>query len=233
MSDTDGFIDEVNEEVRRDRFYHMLRRYGWIAGVAIAVIVGGASYSEYRKAQSRAQAEALGDAMLSSLALNDEGDRVAALAQIDAGTPETMAVRDLLKAGQQVAAEDTAGAIETLKGLAINGEVPLIYRQVAQFKSVTLQTDITPAADRRLALDAMTQPGHPLRLLALEQVALIDLAEGATDAAVEGYQSILSDAQVTAGLQQRALQAIVALGGTPELGRAGGPQLGQAASVDE
>ncbi len=64
MSDTDSFIDEVNEEVRRDRFYGLLRRYGWIAVVAVVAIVGGAAWNEYSKAQERAQAEALGDAML-------------------------------------------------------------------------------------------------------------------------------------------------------------------------
>jgi hypothetical protein len=31
MSDTDSFIDEVTEEVRRDRMFFMLKRYGWIA----------------------------------------------------------------------------------------------------------------------------------------------------------------------------------------------------------
>ena len=40
MSDTDSFIDEVNEEVRRDRFYGLLRRYGWIAVVAVVGVVG-------------------------------------------------------------------------------------------------------------------------------------------------------------------------------------------------
>ena len=225
MSDTDSFIDEVNEEVRRDRLYHLLRRYGWIAGLVIALIVGGAAYSEYRKAQNRAQAQALGDAMLSSLALEDEGNRVAALAEIEAGTPQAAAIRDLLKAGQQVSAEDTGGAIETLNALAINGDVPLVYRQVAQVKSLVLQGDSTPVADRRLALDSMSQPGHPMRLLAIEQLALIDVAEGDEAKAIERYQSILSDALVSAGLQQRALQVIVALGGTPDLG--------ESAAVDE
>ena len=225
MSDTDSFIDEVNEEVRRDRLYHLLRRYGWIAGLVIALIVGGAAYSEYRKAQNRAQAQALGDAMLSSLALEDEGNRVAALAEIEASTPQAAAIRDLLKAGQQVSAEDTGGAIETLNALAINGDVPLVYRQVAQFKSLVLQGDSTPVADRRLALDSMSQPGHPMRLLAIEQLALIDVAEGDEAKAIERYQSILSDALVSAGLQQRALQVIVALGGTPDLG--------ESAAVDE
>ena len=44
MSDTDSFIDEVNEEVRRDRFYFMLKRYGWIAVLAVILLVGGAAW---------------------------------------------------------------------------------------------------------------------------------------------------------------------------------------------
>ena len=35
MSDTDSFIDEVTEEVRKDRLYGYLRRYGWIAVLVI------------------------------------------------------------------------------------------------------------------------------------------------------------------------------------------------------
>ena len=52
MSDTDSFIDEVNEEVRRDRFYFMLKRYGWIAVLAVILLVGGAAWNEYQKAQA-------------------------------------------------------------------------------------------------------------------------------------------------------------------------------------
>lgn len=233
MSDTDGFIDEVNEEVRRDRLYGLMRRYGWIPVLAIVLIVGGAAFSEYRKAQTRGQAEALGDAMLTGLALEDEGDRVAALAKIETGTPKATAVLALLKAAQQVQAEDTAGAIETLNTVASNGEVPQIYRQVAQFKSLTLQGDTTPVEERRLSLDVLSQPGNPLRLLAVEQLALIDMDEGDTARAIERYQSILSDALVSADLQQRAVQVIVALGGEPEQGESLVPQLGQPAQVDE
>ena len=45
MSDTDSFIEEVTEEVRRDRLYGLLRRYGWIAALVIILIGGGASWS--------------------------------------------------------------------------------------------------------------------------------------------------------------------------------------------
>jgi hypothetical protein len=217
MSDTDSFIDEVNEEVRRDRLYGYLRRYGWIAVLAIVLIVGGAAWSEYRKAQARAQAEALGDAMLAALA-NDEGvARADALAAIDAPDQASGAVVRLLTAAQQVEAGRTDAAIATLDAIAIDGAVPSIYRQVAQFKSLALQGDDTPAEDRLLAFEAMAQPGNPMRLLAQEQIALIEIAQGKPAEAIARYQAILSDAEISSDLQQRALQVIVALGGEPEL----------------
>ncbi len=35
MSNNDSFIDEVNEEVRRDKLYALFRKYGWIGVVAV------------------------------------------------------------------------------------------------------------------------------------------------------------------------------------------------------
>ncbi|MGJ8615722.1 MAG: tetratricopeptide repeat protein [Sulfitobacter sp.] len=217
MSDTDSFIEEVNDEVRRDRLYGYLRRYGWIAILVVVLIVGGAAWSEYRKAQQRAQAEGLGDAMLAALAANDSAERVTALASIEPGAPSSAAILQLMTAAEQADAGDTAAAVDTLNALSLDGDVPAIYRQIAQFKSITLQGDTTPAADRRQALEAMAQPGNLLRLLATEQLALIDISEGDAEAAIAKYQMIISDAETTSDLQQRARQVIVALGGAPEL----------------
>lgn len=217
MSNTDSFVEEVNEEVRRDRLYGLLRRYGWIAVLVILGIVGGAAFSEYRKAQSRAAAEGLGDAMLSALAVDESTGRAAALAGIDPSTPTSAAVLRLMTAAEQANAGDDAAAIGTLDALAIDGDVPQIYRQLAQFKSITLQGTDTPLEERRQALEAMAQPGNGLRLLAGEQLALIDIETGDPQAAIDRYQAIIEDAEVSSDLQQRALQVIVALGGEPEL----------------
>ena len=62
----------------------------------------------------------------------------------------------------------------------------------------------------------MAAPGAPLRLLAQEQLALIDIAEGEVDAALERLQALRQDAEVSVDLQQRAAQLIVALGAEPE-----------------
>ena len=217
MSDTDSFIEEVNEEVRRDRLYLMLRRYGWIAALVILLIVGGAAFSEYRKAQARAEAETLGDAMLSAMSLADSAERAEALGAIAPGTPASVAVLRLLTASAQIEADDPASATATLDALAVDGGVPAIYREIAQFKALTLQGAAMSIEDRRQALEAMAQPGRALRLLAEEQMALIDIENGDATAAIARYQSVLADAETTSELQQRALQVIVALGGEPEL----------------
>ncbi len=217
MSNTDSFVEEVNEEVRRDRLYGLLRRYGWIAVLAIFVIVGGAAFSEYRKAQATAKAEALGDAMLAALTLNESAQRAEALSAIEPQTPASGAVLRLMTAAEQAEAGDVPTAVQTLDQLAVDGSVPQIYRQLAGFKAVTLQGTSAPVADRRQAFEAMAQPGNPLRLLASEQLALIDIETGEAQAAMDRYQAIINDAEVTSDLQQRALQVIVALGGEPDL----------------
>ena len=217
MSNSDGFIEEVTEELRRDQMMAKLKRYGWIAVLAVLLIVGGAAFSEYRKAQTRAQAEGLGDAILTALENEDAAARVAGLQSIEAADPQASAVLALLTASEQLTADDLAGAVANLDAVAVNGDVPLIYRQIAQFKSLTLQTDTMPAADRRQGFEALGAAGGNLSLLAQEQLALIAIQEGDIDGAIATYQAVLNDAGVTPDLQQRALQVIVALGGELDL----------------
>ncbi|WP_415920186.1 hypothetical protein [Tateyamaria sp. SN6-1] len=214
MSNTDSFIDEVNEEVRRDRLYGLLRRYGWIAVLAILVIVGGAAFNEYRKAQEEARAQALGDAMLAALSEDNATSRAGALAGIDAETPEGTAVLSLLQAGAFADAGDTDGAIAALTAVQNAADAPLIYRQIATFRALLLQSDTLDVEARRAGFQSLAVPGVPFRLLAEEQLALIEIETGNTDAAIDMLRPMLDDAEASAGLQRRALQAIVALGGT-------------------
>ncbi|WP_299414900.1 hypothetical protein [uncultured Sulfitobacter sp.] len=217
MSNSDGFIEEVTEELRRDQMLAKLRKYGWIAVLAVLLLVGGAAFSEYRKAQARAQAEGLGDAMLGALESDDPAARVAALEAIEAPSTQTASVLALLTASEQLAADDLEGAVANLDAVAVNGDIPQVYRQIAQFKSLTLQAETLDANARKQGFEALGAAGGSLRLMAQEQLALIAIQEGDVPAAIGIYQGVLDDAQVTPDLQQRALQVIVALGGEPDL----------------
>lgn len=216
MSDTDSFIDEVTDEVRRDHLFGLFKRYGWIAVLVVIVIVGGASYNEYRKASERSAAELLGDDIIAALGQNDAAGRATELAQIEATSPGGAAVLQFMVSAAQSNSDQIEAAVAGLNEVARNGELPEIYRQIAAFKALTLQAETLPAADRRLQFEALAQPGAPLRLLAEEQLALIDISEGLTEPAIERLQAILQDAEASSDLQQRAAQVIVALGGEPK-----------------
>ena len=214
MSDTDSFIDEVTEEVRRDRMFLMMKRYGWIGAVVVVAIVAGAAYREYDRAQTSAAAESLGDAVIAALAENETDKRAEALATIDAETPGGDAILKMLQAGALANSDQGDAAVTLLAEISTNADLPLIYRHIATFKALGLQYDSLSAQDRRIQYETLAQPGAPLRLLAQEQLALIDIADGDAEAAIARLQAILEDVEVTADLQDRARQVIVALGGT-------------------
>lgn len=216
MSDTDSFIEEVTEEVRRDRLFALMKRYGWIFVLGVLVLVGGAAFNEFRKAQSRSAAESTGDAMIAALRLNDPIERAVALAEVDPENPGAQAVASLLEASEQVASGEFDAAVAALKQVENNAELPLVYRQVAAFKILTIEGDSLPLDERQRGYQALIAPGSALRLMAEEQLALVEIESGETDAAITRLRSIAGDAEATSGLRQRASQLIVALGGKPE-----------------
>ncbi|MGR3500085.1 MAG: hypothetical protein ACU0E9_14490 [Limimaricola soesokkakensis] len=214
MSNPDSFIDEVSEEVRRDRLFHLLRRYGWIGLAVVVLIVGGAAVYEWRQSQIAAEAQARGDALLAALAEPEAAARAEALAPITAQSDDAV-VPQLALAAEQQAAGDAEAAVATLDALAGNGEVAEIYRDLAALKSVLIDAGRSPE-DKLLALEALSAPGAPFRMLALEQIALIRLAQGEQDAAVDQLRAIMEDAETTPDLRDRAASLMVALGVPPE-----------------
>lgn len=209
VSESDSFINEVSEEVRREKLYGYLRRYGWIGVACVLLLVGGAAWNEYRSAQARNAAQATGDALLAALEQNDPAARALAIADVPA-QEAAVAVTLLLQAATQQEVGDVVGAAETLNALAINQDVPEMYRDIAAFKAAILPAD--DVAARLLALEALAQPGQPFRLLALEQIAYITLEGGNADGAIAVLRQIEEDAAVTRGLRERVQALMVALG---------------------
>ena len=152
--DTDSFIDEVTEEVRRDRLYLLMRRYGWIGLAVILVIVGGAAWREYASARDRAEAESWGDAVL---AAQRSDDPVAALAALDpVGNADRGALGDLLTAGAALDAQDAATAGTHLESAATEAQDRAL-RDLARLKAVLAMGEtMDPAARDANELAART-----------------------------------------------------------------------------
>jgi hypothetical protein len=216
LSNSDSFIDEVTEEVRRDRLFAAFRRYGWIAVVVVLVIVGGAAWNEWRKAEAAGRAQALGDRALAALDADDPRVRATALSEI-AATGDAAALVALMAAASEHEAGDPAAATARLAALATDASLSPLYRQLATLKRLMLAgADGVPPAERIADLTPLTAPGAPFRQLAEEQIALAEAEAGDAAAAVARLRALMQEDGVSPGLRARAGQTIVALGGDPE-----------------
>ncbi|MEO0780893.1 MAG: hypothetical protein AAFZ46_03960 [Pseudomonadota bacterium] len=212
MSDTDSFIEEVTEEVRREKLFKMVKRYGWIAVLLVVLLVGGATWNELRKASEREAAQNFGDAIIAALSPEDRLERADALTALEAPTPGADAMLKLLTAAE-LGADNPSEAAEKLLTLSDRADIPLVYRQVATLKAMMIPDAGLDPADRRQRLEDLAQASGLLRLLAQEQIAMLEIEQGDTEAALTRLLDLYADAEASQGLRERASGVIVALGG--------------------
>ena len=217
MSDTDSFLQEVSEELRRDRLYRNIRKYGWIAIVLVFIIVGAATYREYMKSQAKTEAELFGTSIIDALNETDSADRISKLQEIIAPGHNSKAIVAMLLSAEAIGNESTALEMNGLKDVAESLSIDAHYRDLLNFKILLGSAEIMNVEERVKAYDTLSEPGNPYRLLAEEQMALIELELGNTDNAVKKISQILLDAELTSGLRNRATQMLIALGKDPEL----------------
>jgi hypothetical protein len=211
VSNNDSFIDEVTDEVRRDKLFAAFRKYGWIGGLVIAGIVGGTAWNQWQQARATARAQAFGDAVLDALDLGAPEERIAALADVPATGAQAALLGLMLSTDPEA---DRAGALAALDKVAADPALAPLYRDLAVLRRVMVAGAESPVADRRAALDGIAIAGRPYRVLAQEQLALLAIEEGQTETAITLLTALLSDQEATEGLRARVSQVIVALGGT-------------------
>ena len=212
MSETDSFIDEVSEEVRRDQLYGVFKKYAWIAGGLVVLIVGAAAFNEWNKSNTRSTNQAAGDSILAALE-NDSGEeRINALSALefeDAGKQALVKLQEAALLVEEGRRDEAQAVYEVVAGLE---EASPVYRDLAKLKLLVM----APDADGASALiDELAEPGRAFRLLAIEQRALASIRAGDQDAAIADFSAILLDNQATADIRERAQRMIVVLGGEP------------------
>lgn len=218
----DSFIDEVTEDLRRDRLFGLFRRYGWIAILVILGIVGGAAWREYARNQDEAKAQSWGDAILTA---REAEDRVAALSAVDPqGSASRKLLSEMLAAGAEAEAGLTQQAAERLKAAATGVEGDPVLHDLAMLKAVMAAGPAMDAAERDRVLAELSKPGAPFELLALEQKAVALIGAGRKEDAVMLIGQIQQKDGLSEPLRRRLSEMMITLGAEPDRAEGPGPQ---------
>lgn len=218
----DSFIDEVTDDLRRDRLFRAFRRFGWIVILAILLLVGFAVWREYSRDRDEKAAQAWGDAVL---AAQKAPDQVAALSGIDATASTGRAVlTEMLAAGAEADAGAAQKAADRLEAAAATVASDPILHDLALLKAVMLAGPGMDASKRDSILSQLSKPGAPYELLALEQKAIALVGAGRPDDAAVLIRQIQQKDGLSEPLRRRLGEMMITLGAAPEPEQGPGPQ---------
>ena len=211
MSETDSFIAEVTEDVRRDRLFGLFRRFGWIPAALIVIIVSGTAYNEWSKSKADKLAQVRGDALLAAMDTVDEVARASALNEIASQGSENIVAQMLAAGGKD------ENSINFLNAVIINTDQPEYIRDLAKLK-LTMIPGAQAKEQKLKTLDILSQPGGIYRNAAVEILVAFELELGNPNKAIEFLKSHIQDAEASRAQVQRMAELLVALGSEPESG---------------
>ena len=211
MSETDSFIAEVTEDVRRDRLFGLFRRFGWIPAALIVIIVSGTAYNEWSKSKADKLAQVRGDALLAAMDTVDEVARASALNEIASQGSENIVAQMLAAGGKD------ENSINFLNAVIINTDQPEYIRDLAKLK-LTMVPGAQTKEQKLKTLDILSQPGGIYRNAAVEILVAFELELGNPNKAIEFLKSHIQDAEASRAQVQRMAELLVALGSEPESG---------------
>ncbi len=209
MSETDSFIAEVTEDVRRDRLFGLFRRFGWIPAALIVIIVSGTAYNEWSKSKADKLAQVRGDALLAAMDTVDEVARASALNEIASQGSENIVAQMLAAGGKD------ENSINFLNAVIINTDLPEYIRDLAKLK-LTMIPGAQTKEQKLKTLDILSQPGGIYRNAAVEILVAFELELGNPNKAIEFLKSHIQDAGASRAQVQRMAELLVALGSEPE-----------------
>ena len=74
MANPESFLEEVAEEVRRDRLFRVFKRYGWLLAMIIILILSGSIAYEWRKNSKIANSQMNGDLLFLAVSESQKGN---------------------------------------------------------------------------------------------------------------------------------------------------------------
>lgn len=215
MSD---IFQEVEEDVRRERYEQIWKKYGnyimIAAALLVAAVAGYQAWQRYDLTQRQKISDRYREASQSAQTGNlpkAETD-FAALAKDAPSGYATLAKFHL--AGAYLAQGKRDAAVALLRELTASSDS--IVSSTARLRLAWTEADASPKADIVNLLQPLTAMDNPWRFAAAEVLAYADLKNGARSQALAEYQKLAQESEAPASLRQRASGIAEYLGANPD-----------------
>ncbi len=209
------FINEVEEELRKDDYNRLLKKYGPAIGVVLFLIVAGTGYIEYRKYADDKKAQAVSSIYTAADKKLDDGrpdEAVAAFVDLGATGPDGYAGLSLMRAAAiRKEQGDIIGAVKFFDQAAEKFSAAR-HKQLAQLKAAYLLADQGAYADVISRVGPLTETEAPYEFLARELLGYAYFESGDKPSAREQFAYLTSIPGVPASVKQRAEQSMALMG---------------------
>jgi hypothetical protein len=210
VSDTDSFIEEVSEEVRRDRLFKIFKKYAWVAVLVVVLLVGGAAFNEYNKLSNQKRAASLGDELYKIIQL-DVNDQMPELESVNPKLQNGKAIVNFMQVNSLLKAGKVSEAIKILDDISSNSGYDNTYREMADFKSIILSS--SDVSEKLLRLESYSEPGSAFRTIALEEISLIQIKLGDFEKAIDTLTITLQEPGLSQNQAKRISELLRTLDG--------------------
>ena len=215
-NESDTFLREVDEELRKERLNRIFTRYGWLilAGIVLLLAaIGGYIWWQHRQ---EVEAAKQGAALLEALDSAESGNanaaapKIAELAQSDIEGYRAAAL--FARATAEADAGNQTAAIATLRSVADNEDFAEPYRNAALVRQTMLEFDSLQPQAVVQRLGPLARPGQPWFGTAGEMVGIAYLKMRQPDRAGPLFAQIGRDETVPGSIRTRAIQMAGSLG---------------------
>jgi hypothetical protein len=215
-------FDEVDEELREERMQAFLKKNGGLLFAAALLVIGAVAgwkaWGWYQERQDMAAATSYLAAASKTQAAGVAGPNhqaaAAAFASVGAQSQEGYRVLALLReAASRAEAGDLDGASAIWDQITADGGADPLLRDLANLTWCLYHADNGDPALLESRLKPLAAPGNAWRSLASEQLALLELRQGHTEAAKTAFKKLVADTTAPGGVRSRAAALLDRMGG--------------------
>jgi hypothetical protein len=212
----DNFIEEVDEDLKRERYAELWRKYGtFIVGAVLLVVIAVAGSMGWRQYQLNTRIES-GLEYVDAVDLAAAGKTADAIAAFQAlakgGAPGYRDLARFQEAAALVRQGNEAAAAQIYDAIAKDEGADAVFRNIALILyalNVADRAEPTGLADR---LKPLTGEASPWRFSALEITALLHRRRGDVTAARSVYKKLADDERAPPRLRARAAEFLAVIG---------------------